>query len=403
MTDLAKQLLKSRLDVSNTQRFLKDFQRYLAEKNKLPLEWSNFTPLKNSVVYEELSAPRETKKAKLLQELVVCKLNGGLGTSMQCTKPKSSIIVKDKKSFLELSLHQHLFLQEKWKVSIPFLLMNSFYTEQITKQKIQAYKNINFYCLKQSCYPRLVNLAQENYCLLDVDKFGDEAFYPPGHGDIFIHLQENLLHKFLEEGKKYLFLSNIDNLGATVSLSILKYLEETSCPFLIETVIKTKNDTKGGSLLKDCKTGRIKLLEAAQMEQISNWQQHHTQSKLTTFNTNNLWINLPALQKAMQQPSWKLDLIKNYKNIAGKNILQLETTMGSAIANFNGAQTIIVPRFRFLPVKKIFDLYLLRSERFILQKQKGYLLRAQKNLTSLPKVDLRGIDSIQELDKKYPV
>lgn len=53
--------------------------------------------------------------------------------------------------------------------------------------------------------------------------FRDQAWYPPGHGDVYRSLQKSgLLERFIEEGKNWIFLSNIDNIGATPDLS--KYL-----------------------------------------------------------------------------------------------------------------------------------------------------------------------------------
>lgn len=44
--------------------------------------------------------------AMLLSKLAVVKLNGGLGTSMGCVGPKSSITVRDDKTFLDLVVRQ---------------------------------------------------------------------------------------------------------------------------------------------------------------------------------------------------------------------------------------------------------------------------------------------------------
>lgn len=47
-------------------------------------------------------------------------------------------------------------------------------------------------------------------------------WYPPGHGDTYQSFYNSgLLDKFLSKGKEIVFISNIDNLGATVDLSIL--------------------------------------------------------------------------------------------------------------------------------------------------------------------------------------
>lgn len=46
------------------------------------------------------------------------------------------------------------------------------------------------------------------------------SWYPPGHGDIYQSLKRSgLLDQFLKQGKEFIFISNIDNLGATVDLS----------------------------------------------------------------------------------------------------------------------------------------------------------------------------------------
>ena len=43
---------------------------------------------------------------KMLNKLVVLKLNGGLGTSMGCTGPKSLISVRNELTFLDLTVQQ---------------------------------------------------------------------------------------------------------------------------------------------------------------------------------------------------------------------------------------------------------------------------------------------------------
>ena len=53
----------------------------------------------------------------------------------------------------------------------------------------------------------------------NVESSENECWYPPGHGDIYqAFYQSGLLDQFIEQGKEYMFLSNIDNLGATVDL-----------------------------------------------------------------------------------------------------------------------------------------------------------------------------------------
>jgi UTP--glucose-1-phosphate uridylyltransferase len=50
----------------------------------------------------------------------------------------------------------------------------------------------------------------------------NDCWYPPGHGDVYQSFYNSgLLDQFIKEGKEYMFLSNIDNLGATVDLCLL--------------------------------------------------------------------------------------------------------------------------------------------------------------------------------------
>ena len=87
------------------------------------------------------------------------------------------------------------------------------------------------------------------------------------------------------------------------------------------------------------------------------------------FNTNNLWVNLPALKETLDANKGvlQLPLIKNKKTINPRDsdtpaVFQLETAMGSAIECFDDAGAVVVPRDRFAPVKTCNDLFALRSD-----------------------------------------
>ena len=312
----------------------------------------------------------EAKKIpELLKQTVVCRLNGGLGTTLGSSLPKFSIPVKNKKTFLDLVAEQLQSLQKRYKTEIPFLLMNSFYTHQATSETIKKYKDLKIYSFQQNCYPRLApnNLKNKPFLPLDSKEFGTQAYYPPGHGDFYTNFQKSgLLEMFIQQGKKYLLVSNIDNLGGTLDVKILNFIQQQSCPFLIEAVLKNQQDTKGGCLLFNKSSKRIKLLENIELEMMPAPTLQSLKEHLTLFNTNNLWINLLALQKNLKKKSWQLDLVKNWKKITSpkgqtKDVLQLENTIASAVSNFKEAKIIQVHRSRFIPVKNKKDLNFIRS------------------------------------------
>ncbi|RUS14535.1 UTP--glucose-1-phosphate uridylyltransferase family [Jimgerdemannia flammicorona] len=187
----------------------------------------------------------------------------------------------------------------------------------------------------------------------------------PGHGDLFESLLNSaLLEKLLAQGKEYLFVSNVDNLGATVDTNILNHMVETDAEFIMEVTDKTKADIKGGTLIDY--EGQIRLLEIAQVptEHVEDFK---SVKKFKIFNTNNLWINLRAVKRVLDESTMDLEIIVNNKTTdSGEKVLQLETAVGAAIKHFKGAHGINVPRSRFLPVKSTSDLFLVTSNLYSL-------------------------------------
>jgi len=102
----------------------------------------------------------------------------------------------------------------------------------------------------------------------------------------------------LAEGRDYCFISNVDNLGATVNLNILNNLinpEEGEGPaFVMEVTDKTKADVKGGTLIRYA--DHLRLLEIAQVpkEHLEDFKSVKT---FKIFNTNNLWISLHGTKR----------------------------------------------------------------------------------------------------------
>ena len=77
-----------------------------------------------------------------LERVVVLKLNGGLGTSMGMTRAKSLLEVKDGQTFLDVIVRQVLHLRERHGAAIPLLLMNSFATRDDTLAALRRYPEL---------------------------------------------------------------------------------------------------------------------------------------------------------------------------------------------------------------------------------------------------------------------
>ncbi|XP_078000704.1 UTP--glucose-1-phosphate uridylyltransferase-like isoform X2 [Glandiceps talaboti] len=389
----------------NFEGFDSLFCRFLQEKGP-SLEWENIRPLPSGAViaYEELQQHDSDYIREMLDKLVVIKLNGGLGTSMGCKGPKSVISVRSDLTFLDLTVQQIEHLNKEYGCDVPLVLMNSFNTDEDTKKILRKYGSVevNIFTFNQSRYPRM-----NKESLLPIAKTVNnndlEAWYPPGHGDIYEAFHNSgLLDAFLRQGKEYVFISNIDNLGATVDLDILNFLVNPigpGCEFMMEVTDKTRADVKGGTLIQY--DNKLRLLEIAQVPK-DNVDEFKSVTKFKVFNTNNLWINLAAIKRNVQQKKLDMEIIVNNKTLDnGINVIQLETAVGAAIKNFEGAHGINVPRSRFLPVKKTSDLLLVMSNLYAM-KAGSLTMNPHRQFRTTPLVKLgTHFDKVQVFLRRF--
>jgi UDP-N-acetylglucosamine pyrophosphorylase len=70
--------------------------------------------------------------ASLLDQTVVLKLNGGLGTGMGLDKAKSLLKVKGDDTFLDMTAQQVIAMRKTFGRNVKFMLMNSFSTSDDT-------------------------------------------------------------------------------------------------------------------------------------------------------------------------------------------------------------------------------------------------------------------------------
>ena len=307
-----------------------------------------------------------------LEQAVVLKLNGGLGTSMGMTKAKSLLEIKDGHTFLEVIARQVLDLRERHRAQIPLLLMNSFATRDDTLAALEQYPELEIEGLPldfvQGKVPKLLADSFEPVSWPD-----DPAleWAPPGHGDVFTSLATSgMLGTLLERGYQYVFMSNSDNLGAVLEPRILDWFAREQLPFLSEVVDRTEGDRKGGHLARRRDRGGLVLRETAQVPD-EDTEAFEDVDRHRYFNCNNIWVNLRALQRTLEKRGGVLGLpmIVNRKTVdpndaSSPEVVQLETAMGAAIGVFEGAAALHVPRVRFAPVKTTSNLLVVRSDAY---------------------------------------
>jgi UTP--glucose-1-phosphate uridylyltransferase len=327
--------------------------------------------------------------------VAVVKLNGGLGTSMGLHGPKSLIEVKPGTTFLDVIARQ---ARDR-----PLVLMNSFATDAATGRAGAAAATSAARTFLQSREPKL---RADTQAPIDWPLDPALEWCPPGHGDVYVSLAASgMLQHLLEQDIAWAFISNSDNLGAEVDPRIPAWAAANAAPFVMEVVRGTAADRKGGHIARRRDDGRLVLRETAQtppgddsFTDVERWRY---------YNTNNLWVDLRALRRALDaDPAGpELPLIVNRKTVDPRDattpeVLQLETAMGAALGAIDGARAVLVPRTRFAPVKTTDDLLLLRSDAYTMDD--GHVTPAYDGPPPVVSLDPKYYKSLSDMEARFP-
>jgi UTP--glucose-1-phosphate uridylyltransferase len=331
----------------------------------------------------------------VLDHVVVIKLNGGLATTMGLRSPKSLVEVRGGRSFLDIIVGQTLALRRRHGVRLPLVLMNSEATREETLRALEAYPELDVGLpldFLQSMVPKLEAEALEP---ISWEQDPSLEWNPPGHGDVYPALRgSGMLDELLSRDFHYAMISNADNLGATCEARIAAHLERGEIPFLMEVVIGTEADRKGGHIARRKRDGQLVLRETAQTPK-EDEESFRDYRRWRYYNTNSLWVDLRVLADALDESDGVLELplIVNRKTVDPRDksspaVIQLESAMGAAIGSFKGAQLLCVPRTRFAPVKTTDDLLVLRSDVYALNEDDMVVAPIPERAENLPYVEL---------------
>ena len=327
---------------------------------------ADIRPVESLPGMSDITAEDERIGAEALPRSVMLKLNGGLGTSMGLDSAKSLLPVKDGHTFLDIIARQSL------GGGIPLLLMNSYSTREDSLAALAAYPELAGSVPLDFLQHKVPKLTVADLAPAQWPADESLTWCPPGHGDIYTALlTSGMLRRLLEAGFHTAFVSNADNLGAVMDPAILGYFVARGLPFMMEVADRTPADRKGGHLAMTPQ-GQLLLRESAQCPP-GDADAFQDITRHRFFNTNNLWLDLRALQRLLDERDGILGLpmIRNAKTVDPRDpsspaVYQLETAMGSAIEVFPGAGALRIPVSRFAPIKKTNDLLDVRSDNYIL-------------------------------------
>lgn len=330
---------------------------------------SSIRPLEDAVHLADLPV-EGSAGTRALHRTAVIRLNGGLGTSMGLAGPKSALTVRDGLTFLDIMARQVLALRAEHGVRLPLILMNSFRTRQESLDLLAAHPDLPDADLPpdflQNAEPKL---RASDLRPVDWPEDPDLEWCPPGHGDLYVALRTSgLLDRLRARGIRYVLVANADNLGATCEPTIPAWMAAEGIPYVAEVCERTANDRKGGHLAVRIADGHLVLRDNAQ---VAPQDEVHFQdvTRHRYFHANNVWVDLEVLAALLAERDGLLGLplIVNRKTVDPTRpdstpVVQLESSVGSAIGVIPGARALVVPRDRFRPVKTTNDLLLLRSD-----------------------------------------
>lgn len=351
----------------------------------------------------------DERVSQLLQRTIVLKLNAALGTSMGLRGPKSLLEVRDGLSFLDLIVRQILGMRRRAQWRIPLVLMNSFATDGDTHIALRHYPDLAAdvaTTFVQNSFPKL---RPDDLMPISWPENRALEWAPPGYGDLYTSIASfGMLGQLLSHDYRYAFVSTSDNLGATLDERILAWFAGARIPVLMEVADRTEADRKGGHLARE-RGGGLVLRESAQTPE-HDLPAFQDVARHRFFNTNNLWLDLEALARVLDDRDGVLGLplIVHRTTVdpadpSTPEVLQLESAMGAAIGVFEGARALRVPRRRYAPVQTTADLLAVRSDAYMLiDGAQVELARQRAGRPPVIELDPRFYKPLPDFEARFP-
>jgi UTP--glucose-1-phosphate uridylyltransferase len=264
-------------------------------------------------------------------------LAGGMATRFGGVV-KAAVEVHGGQSFLDLKLRDIAQLAERAGARIRVLLMTSFATDREVTQLAARYPATT---LQVETFPQLISLRLSPSGELFRDRTGNVSPYAPGHGDLVDALRRaDLLRGLREGGVEHVFMSNVDNLAATLDPAVIGAHLDSQRDMTFEVAALWPGDKGGVPARLD---GRLQVIEALR------YPKGFAESSIPWFSINSFVLTLAQLDQA-----FPLDWFRVIKQVDGLPAVQFERLVNQLTA-FLPAQALVVPRTgldcRFLPVK----------------------------------------------------
>jgi len=262
-------------------------------------------------------------------------------------------------TFLQLKLRQIAAAGRAAKRRVPVYLMTSFSTD--AELRLLAEKASDEFVAAE-CFAQYISLRLTQNGELFRDADGQVSPYAPGHGDLTFAIRASgVLSRFMQAGGRYLCVSNVDNLAATLDPAVVGFHIASAAQITTEVVAKDPGDKGGAPGRVD---GRIQVIEDFR------FPRDFDQDSIRVFNANSFVMNAEAIDR-----DFPLDWFAVNKKVDDAPVVQFEHLVGQVTAFLPGAY-LEVPRRgeegRFLPVKDPAELQAREAEiRLVMQARGG--------------------------------
>jgi UTP--glucose-1-phosphate uridylyltransferase len=293
-------------------------------------------------------------------ELAFCTMAGGMATRMGGIV-KALAEVLPGATFLSMRLAENRTASERAGRAIPLWLMTSEATHDPLVAALREAKAPEHV----ACFMQDLSLRLSPDGSLFHDSKGRPSVHATGHGDLVDALRRSkLLDAFIARGGKHVWITNVDNLGASIDEAVLgAYLESGAD---VQCEVCAKAGDKGGIPVHA--EGKLQVLEEFRLPPTFD------PKTVNVFNTNTFLARADALAKT----PFSFTFFEVEKEVDGKPAIQFERLIQEITAAPSLRTTYLeVPRegdvSRFLPVKDYEELARRRATIEAVGRKRGML------------------------------
>jgi len=314
-------------------------------------------PTPDSAAYAAL---RERGEAAIRDgKVAAVVLAGGMATRFGGVV-KAAVDVAPGHTFLDLKLADIRASAARAKGQVPVFLMTSFATDADVTRMAQQASKVGQHV---TAFAQFISLRLRNDGSLFRDSEGEVSPYAPGHGDLSVALRaRGVLKQLIADGVELLYMSNVDNLAATLDPVIIGAHLASGKQISVEVADKAKGDKGGAPARVD---GVLQIVEGFR------FPKDFDQDSIPVFNTNSFVMDARAIDRDFDYTWFAVS-----KEVDGEKVIQFERLVGELTA-FLPCHCIGVMREgdegRFMPVKDPPELESRREGIMHMLKRRGAL------------------------------